>query len=132
MPDTVMFIRTRSYTGIQPVLCCLCGCRYQEQQVAGVLRWEGKELGEVCPRCLKLPPSAAVSAVSKGASSAGVAAGAGSRRLAAFLADLDQWPVTVDELMRAERAALRDEYRFLTEDDLCVLVDDRYKLMLIE
>ncbi|OAI50727.1 hypothetical protein AYO44_05515 [Planctomycetaceae bacterium SCGC AG-212-F19] len=125
-------IRPKSHPGFHATVCCLCGGGYQKQYVAGVLYWEGIELGEACPRCLKLSPAAAAPGVLKGITTAGIAAGPGRARLAALLAGLDQWPFSVDELVQAERSALQTKYRFLSEADLCVLVDHRYKLMLVE
>jgi hypothetical protein len=57
-----------------------------------------------------------------------------AKELGAVAADLAlwaTWPTTLEALMEAERAAVRERFPGISEEDVRRLVDDRYRELLV-
>jgi hypothetical protein len=120
-------VRTEAVPAFSPAHCRFCGLTYRVHGVIAVLFWGDRDVGVLCPRCLNRKPTLIASALRSGwlATAAGVPV-----CLVDELTDLSEWPLSVQDLMAAERDLLRKRYYFLTEDDVHLLVDERYEVML--
>jgi hypothetical protein len=47
--------------------------------------------------------------------------------LADVLAQMEKWPITLEDVLQAERSALRQRFSGLTDEDLRKLVDERFE-----
>jgi hypothetical protein len=120
-------IRTEAVPAFWLANCRLCGLTYRVHGVITVMFWGDRDVGVLCPRCLNRKPTVIAAALRSGRLAPAVAVPA---RLVDELTDLREWPVSVQDLMAAERDLLRERYFFLTEDDVHLLVDERYEVML--
>jgi hypothetical protein len=135
-------VQLRRHGARRESFCVVCGGWYQEESVAAALVRDGWSIGEVCPRCL-----------GEGAVQGARRLRLRARRLTAraqqlrqrggnaVLADvaLDEagwlddlaerlpevWDLTAADLMRAEKAALRERFPDLPDGVLWQLVDGR-------
>jgi hypothetical protein len=89
----------------------------------------GKKRGPGCPGCLAAGPKEAAGRFLKRTAGAAPASLAG---LALRLAALEQWPISVADLVAQERAHLCSLFPKLTEEELRARVDDYYREYLKE
>jgi hypothetical protein len=113
--------------------CVLCGTVHDQGYAAAVLFAGIHQLGALCPRCLSAGPERAAE---RARQRAGRMRQAGERlraqadgleNLARRLVEMGTWPVTVAEVQKAERDAMRSHFPALREEDMVRMVEDRYR-----